>query len=101
MSIEAMCGTGKLYEAGSEQVVALVNYWIWEKPRNENGSGQWGGELTVDRVIWPSGEYIIELDDGRKGSCHIDIEQSVAGCPVNYRYGLKANGELTSGKELA
>ena len=90
MSIQVIDGTGKLYEAGGNEAVAIVNYRIWEKPE------EWGGEFTVSHVIWPSGDYVIELENGRRGTCLIDIEQSVReGCPITYRYGLRGNGTLT------
>ena len=94
--MQVVNGRGRLYDADGEQVIANVNYQIWEKPQMEHTPGEWRGEFTVDRVIWPSGEYIIELEDGRKGTCLIDVEQSVHdGCPILYRYGLKGNGALT------
>ena len=98
MSMQAIIGTGKLYDGDGEQVIAIVTHKIWEKPHGENSSGEWGGEFTIDRIIWPSGGYIIELEDGRKGTCLIDIEQSVTGCPVIYRYSLKGCGALTQQK---
>jgi len=88
-------GTGKLYEADGKQPIALINYRIWEKPQTDHALGEWGGEFTIDRIIWPSGEYIIELENGRKGTCLIDIEQSITGCPTIYRYSVKGCSELT------
>ncbi len=96
--MQVINGTGKLYDDG-KQVIGIVSYQIWEKPQIGYTLGEWGGEFTIDRIIWPSGEYIIELEDGRKGTCLIDIEQSVTGCPVIYRYSLKGSGTLIQQKE--
>ena len=94
--MQVIVGTGKLYDADGKQVIAVVNYQIREKPQTERALGEWGGEFVIDRIIWPSGEYIIELEDGRKGICLIDLEQSVhQGCPIIYRYGLEGSGALT------
>ena len=93
--MQVINGTGKLYDAEGKKVIAIVSHQIWKKPQTEHALGEWGGDVTIDRIIWPSGEYILELEDGRKGTCRIDIEQqSVTGCPVIYRYGLKGSGAL-------
>ena len=94
--MQVITGTGKLCDAEGKEVIAIVDYQVWEKPQTEYALGEWGGEFTMDRVIWPSGEYVIELEDGRKGTCLIDLEQSVhRGCPIIYRYGLEGRGVLT------
>lgn len=93
--MQVISGTGKLYNAGGKEVIAVVSHQVWEKPITGNAPGEWGGEFLVDRVIWPSGEYIIELENGRRGTCTIDIEQEINDCPVNYRYGVKGSGALT------
>jgi len=95
MDRQAIYGTGKLYDADGKQVIAIVTHKIWEKPQREDTLEEWGGEVTIDHIIWPSGEYIIELENGRKGTCLIDIEQSITGCPTIYRYSVKGCSELT------
>ena len=94
MDTQVIIGSGKLYDGDGRQVVALVTHKIWENPQTEDTLGEWGGEIAIDRIIWPSGEYIIELENGRKGTCIIDIDQWTAGCPTIYRYSLKGCSEL-------
>ncbi len=86
-----ICGSGKLYDTEG-RLVALVTHRVWERA-NGGGAG-WDGEFVIDRVIWPSGEYVLELEDGRRGRCVIDIEQAIIRCPVNYRYSVKGKGPL-------
>lgn len=89
-----LTGSGKLSDGDGKGVIAAIDYRIWEK------SGEWGGEFTMDRIIWPAGEYIIEMEDGRRGTCVIDLEQTVHnGCPIIYRYGLEGRGILSQKKE--
>ena len=94
MDTQVIIGSGKLYDGGGRQVVALVTHKIWENHQTEDTLGEWGGEIAIDRVIWPSGEYIIELENGRKGTCIIDIDQWTSGCPTIYRYSLIGCSEL-------
>ena len=92
--MQVINGIGKLYDADGTEVIAIISHQVWEKP-GANDNSEWGGEFLIDRVIWPSGEYVIELENGRRGTCTIDIEQEIDDCPVNYRYGIKATGNLT------
>ena len=97
--MQPITGTGKLYDGEGKQEIGIISHQVWEKPGPGNERREWGGELLIDRVIWPSGKYIIELENGRRGSCVIDIEQEIDGCPVNYRYTVKGNGTLSRPKE--
>ena len=97
--MQPITGTGSLYDSEGKQVIGIISHQVWEKPEGGNNRGEWGGEFLIDRVIWPSGEYIIELENGQRGSCVIDIEQEVNGCPVNYRYSVKGSGNLSRPKE--
>ena len=97
--MQPITGTGKLYDGEGKQVIGIVSHRVWEKLDGDNSRGEWGGELLIDRVIWPSGKYIIELENGSRGSCIIDIEQEIDGCPVNYRYSVKGSGTLNRPKE--
>lgn len=94
MDTQVIIGTGKLYD-GDGKVIAIVTHKIWEKSQRNVTLAEWGGEIAIDHIIWPSGEYVIELENGQKGACLIDIEQSITGCPTIYRYSLKGCGALT------
>jgi len=97
--MQAITGIGKLYDGEGKRVIGIISHKVWEKLEGGNNRGEWGGDFLIDRVIWPSGEHIIELENGQRGSCVIDIEQEVNGCPVNYRYTVKGNGSLSRPKE--
>ena len=89
-------GTGKLYDAEGKQVIATVNYQIWQKPQTEYTFEEWGGDFTVDHVIWPLGEYLIELEDGHK---HKVIITSIGNTLLQsgqtiYNYPFQGSGSL-------
>jgi len=81
-------GRGRLYRIGSEQFVDAINYQIYEDLAQE--PTHWWGELTFTNVmnINNSDRYIIELEDGRKGACHLKklINRVVRGVPPRYTY---------------
>jgi len=95
MSKQIFKGKGKLYEAGGEQSIASVNYEVWKKPQTEDSPEEWGGDFTTEHIIWPSGEYILELKDGRRVSCLIHVEESLhEEYPTLFHYGLTVIGTL-------
>ncbi len=95
MSKQVFKGKGKLYAADREQLIASVNYEVWKEPQTEDSPEQWGGDFTTEHIIWPSGEYILELEDGRRGTCLINVEESLhEEYPTLFHYGLKGKDAL-------
>jgi len=96
VSMLVISGIGKLYDADGKQFVATINYQIWEKPQTEHTLGEWEGEFTVDHVIWPLGEHILELEDGRRrkvilvgiGNTFLQSGQTI------YNYPFQGSGPL-------
>jgi len=94
MSMQVLKGTGKLYDADGKQVIATVNYQIREKPPTEYTLGEWRGSFDLDCYIDIHPEYIIELEDGRRGTCFIEVNiTAVAGLTI-YRYSFQGSGSL-------
>ena len=94
MSTNILRGAGRLRTSKDEEVVATVTYQLWETPPTEDTPGEWWGTFTLDHMI-NKGEYIIELEDGRKGTCSIRANiQRVRGLGNIYRYNCQGSGLL-------
>ena len=94
MDTDILRGTGSLRAAGDKKLVTNITYQLWEKPPTEHAPGEWWGNFTLDHII-NSGEYIIELEDGRKGTCSIRANiQRVRGLGNIYRYNCQGSGLL-------
>ena len=96
MSTRVKLGRGKLYLAGSEQFVGMIDYQIYEELAG--WAGHWWGELTLTESlsIHESGKYIIELEDGRKGRCSLikRVNRAVSGVPPRYLYHFTGTSSL-------
>ena len=86
MSVQVITGTGKLYDADGKQVIATVDYQIWEKPQTEYTLGEWWGNFILDRVIDIKGTNTIELEDGRRGEIVITNIKIQPGVPKHYQF---------------
>ena len=78
--------TGKLYRLSDNQFVSDVNYRLF----NHEAAANWWGELTlIDYArLSENDRYIIELEDKRKGQCHLKkrVNRAVSGVPPRYTY---------------
>ncbi len=88
MGTQISRGKGKLYRIGSEQFIDSINYQVNEELTAE--PARWWGEFTFTSGmnIQESDRYIIELEDGRKGWCHLRklVNRAVSGVPPRYVY---------------
>ena len=85
---------GKLYKlGGGEEFIADVNYRLLDESRST-----WWGELVLTEYkrINDGAGYLIELEDGRRGSCSIRkrVNRAVSGVPPLYHYHFKGSGRL-------
>ena len=84
---------GKLYRSSDNQFVAEVNYQF-----HDESATSWWGELTLtDYVRIDDRErYLIELEDMRKGKCHLRkrVNRAVSGVPPRYVYQFNGTGAL-------
>ena len=60
-------GKGKLYDS-RKNFVDDITYEIHLKS-NKTAKPLWWGEIIPQKDIMPVGNYIIELEDGRRGTC--------------------------------
>jgi len=95
MSTNILRGTGSLRAPDDNEFVSAITYQLWEKPPAESTPGDWWGSFTLNRLI-DSGEYTIELEDGRKGTCYIRANiQRTPGLGTIYRYSFQGSCPLT------
>ncbi len=87
-------GKGKIYDS-SENYLDEVTYEIFHKPSTDSAESQWYGEITPSKAIMPVGNYIIELEDGRKGPCNIGLKTTSSFGLVVDSFNLKGTGPLT------
>ena len=85
---------GKLYRlGGEEELIANVNYRF-----HDESETSWWGELVLTEYkrVGDGAGYVIELEDGRRGSCTLRkrVNRAVSGVPPLYRYQFKGRGRL-------
>ena len=92
--MQVINGIGKLYGADGTQIISANHYQIWHEPQTEYTFEDWSGNLTVDHVIWPlADEYIIELEDQRRGKVVITELHLQSGQTI-YNYRFQGSGSL-------
>jgi len=87
-------GKGKLYRIKGMKEIFEADYELYSKPSEERGEQEWWGSFIPDyRLFIPQGEYVLEIQDKRKGTVlitEIDVRHG------NYYYSFKGIGELNS-----
>jgi hypothetical protein len=85
--METISGTGKLYDTNQKQVIATVDYTIWYKPPTKFTLGEWHGRfvLEVNNVV-SLGEYILILQDNRKGKISISRMEMQPDATIDYEF---------------
>ena len=89
---------GKLYPIGDEQRVIGIDYRLI----GEDTTKWWGDFVsTVYSHINDKVRYVIELADGRRGTCAIrkQVGRAATGTPTRYRYSFKGVGHLARPKK--
>jgi len=84
---------GKLCKFGSGEFIASINYRFYGE-----SEANWWGELmlTEYKRLSDSERYVIELEDGRRGSCSLRkrVNRAVSGVPPLYHYYFRGRGQL-------
>jgi hypothetical protein len=76
---------GKLYYSTTAQLISGINY----KFQHQGDHGWWGELILVDyKQVKDGSGYIIELEDGRRGSCALKkrVNRAVTSLPPRYVY---------------
>ena len=76
---------GKLFMSSDEQFVADINYQF----QNDSPTSWWGelSCITYTRIV-DGDNYILELEDQRRGRCYLKkrVNRAVSGVPPRYIY---------------
>ncbi len=95
MAIHYNSGVGKLYEKESNNPLAEVKYQLIETDPTKYTRKLWWGEFTTIRQIKKLGNYILELEDSRKGECVISTNASDRKkLLTQYHYRFNGRGKL-------
>ncbi len=99
MAIHYSNGVGKLYEKESDNPIAEAKYQLIETDPTKYTRKLWWGEFTTTRQIKKLGNYILELEDSRKGECVVSTN-AAEGKKLSVRYHYRFNGRGKLGKHL-
>ena len=90
--MEVLRGKGRIYDSNGGYLDEIT-YELFLNSRNGSGA-EWWGEIIPDKGIMPVGEYIIELDDGRRGTGTAGINTYSSFELVVDSFGIKGTGPL-------
>lgn len=91
-------GKGEIYDSKMTYLSEVV-YDIYDKSPAGDSGADWRGEITPDNGIMPMGSHIMELDDGRRGTCTIKINTYSSFGLVVDSFEVEGTGPLTKPKE--
>lgn len=85
--MEFIDGKGKLYDVAEKQIIANVKYEIYFTPPANYILGEWNGRfvLEVNNVV-SLGEYILILQDNRKGKILISRMEMQPDTTIYYEF---------------
>ena len=92
--MQILRGKGQIFDI-HESYIGKVKYYIEHKATNENDGGEWRGEITPDNGIILTGNYIIELEDRRKGTCIVGMKTTSSFGLVFDSFSVEGTGPLT------
>ncbi len=103
MGIHYDNGLGLLYGKEIDKPITKVNYQLIETDPTKYTRKKWWGEFSTSKEIKRAGNYVIELEDGRKGECVIFTNHELKqgrGSQYFYHFnGRSALGRLLSNRE--
>lgn len=97
MSKTYVCnGTGILYDVGEKETLATIAYRIYRNPATEQRGEEWWGGFALGAPLTELKEYLLELEDGRKGNCTVNLRSvsRLSESLVFYHYDLMGIGVL-------
>ena len=86
-------GKGKIYDSKGNFLSEVV-YDIYVKNSMTESEPEWQGEITPDNGIMPMGDHVIELADGRRGTCVISTNTYSSFGLVVDSFGVEGTGLL-------
>ena len=102
MAIRYSSGKGKLFLKDTEKALASIQYQLQETNPTQYTSTKWWGDFTSIIDFRAVGEFIIELEDGRRGSCDVLRTTPANRRLVKYQYSFNGHGPLgRRGRQIA
>ena len=88
-------GIGYIYGSGDGQFLTKVKYRLLSETLTH-----WSGELIPydNSHVVHGGQYIIELEDKRRGRCSLRVIRAINGFPIHYVYSF-FNGVHPTGRQ--
>jgi len=94
MAIRYSSGTGNLIDKELNKPLSIIQYNMMETSPTKYTSGKWWGEISIKKELKKTGNYIMELEDGRKGECVISSDSQEKRTASNYFYSFFGRGKL-------
>jgi len=94
MAIRYSSGQGKLFLKDTEKPLAVISYQLQETNPTQYTSMKWWGDFISVTELRLVGEFVIELDDGRRGSCDVLRTTPPNRRLVKYQYSFNGHGPL-------
>ena len=69
MALSYSNGTGSLIDKELDVPIADIQYQLTETTPTKYTPQKWWGEFSSRRELKKLGNYVLELEDGRKGTC--------------------------------
>ena len=92
-------GTGVLYDVDTGEPLATIAYRIYRNPATDEADELWWGGFALNEAVPEREEYTLELEDGRRGRCHVTLRvvDRLAADLVFYHYDIKGTCALEKG----
>ncbi len=98
MAIRFSSGTGNLIDKDLNKPLSIIQYNLLETSPTKYTSGKWWGEISIKKELKKTGNFIMEMEDGRKGECVISGDNQNKGTASNYFYSFFGRGKLGKAK---
>ena len=92
-------GTGFLYDVESGERLATVAYRVYRNAATDERDEVWWGGFALNESIPERDEYALELEDGRRGRCTVDLRKADTIAPdlTFYHYDIRGTCALEKG----
>ena len=95
MALKYSSGFGRIYDKEAGKIIDEVRYQLVETDQTKYTKKKWWGEFSTKQKIDRPGNYIIEVDDGRKGECIVSTNaDGRKGLVSLYHYRFYGRGKL-------
>jgi hypothetical protein len=89
-------GTGTLYDVDEKETLATIAYRIYRNPATEQKREEWWGGFSLSAPLAELEEYLLELEDGRRGNCAVSLRSvsRLSESLIFYHYDIRGTAAL-------